>query len=732
MQRALHFIRRRSARAQVGLPVGGRRFLAALAATGLLIAAGLAAQDERSSRDLDSSPLAFAHSLIRDGDYARAAATLQAAYRAHPSESLRMEFARSLISNGDYDRALELLQKAFLDPSLEKARYYLRAEALLRARRFDQAEALLSVSSAADRDGRALLLSARAAYGAGRFDTARSLIGEALRAGGESIGDAWMFRMRLALDSGDFDVAKSAVERAREVGVDRRMLAAAEIESLIREGKSGAASAALARLAENTKRRGANADAQYQYLQALMEASSADYVPAARRLRDLKGWLAAAPHGELLLAMVQNYAGDTAQAEQRFERLLAGTPDNPLVISANIDRLIASGRIEEARIAVRELPTSLPPPAAGYLRMAEARAAGDYDSVVEAAKSVHGLAPPPSPAEIVLGPQSQAATRARESRAKLTALSDAAGALLESDARAAEKTANRYAGEDDPALLNLVGELYLAAGDDAQAKAVFDRVMTKSPGFATALKNGVRVAVRAGDWDGAAALLERAIARADSLAARGLLARVLLVEGEAAGAAKVLAPVESRLSGAPSEALIYASALAEAGQRPVLVDFAERFRRARPADPAIVVILSKAELYDAEAAAAKAALLAAPARPQMIAAYRSAMEKTGKTEEAEAFLAAYMGRRAAAPKGARSKAAGGQTLPEAGDHSTGASELEAARRAYLAAPDDAAAISRFGTALARAGADRESLRVMREACLWSAVGGCRAEKAPRT
>jgi len=728
--------------ANVGRRFGtsGRRILMAAAGVSMLaIFAALAAPLDIGRSEIDKSPLGLAHALMEKGEYSRAAETLRAAWRAEPTEPLRMELARTLIGAGDNEGVLEALRTEFSDPSFEPARDYLRAEALIRLRRYDEAAALAEALAGGPADGRALLISGRAAYGAGRFDAAASLTGQALRAGGESLGDAWLFRARLALDANDFAAAKAAAARARESGAPAREIAAADIEGLIRGGDFTEASAAISALKAKTKRRDGPKDPLPDYLAALLEASRGDYVAAARGLRALDRWLDGLPGGPLLLAMVQDRAGDSAQAERRFRALLAETPKNPFVLAASLDRLIAAGRLEEARQLVDRAGPRTSPATEGFLRLAYAQGADDHDAAVAAAKTLAAARVPPSPAEIVFGPHSQAAREDRARYESTRALAEAARVLLTGDARAAGKAARAH---DDPslgpAMAGLVGELYLAAGEDERAAAVFDRALTIAPNLLTALKGRVRVAVREGDLAYAETLLGDAVeASPDFVAARELLARMFLVSGRPKDAAAVLAPVEEELFVWPDGALLYASALQDAGEDRMLVRFAQKLNRVHPADPATVTVLDWAGLYDAAAGAAREALLKAPQDIPLREAYRRLMKKAGRASESVSFLDALAERTAeeAAHPGSDGRQAHGPAHASgnsAEENIGDANSLGASRRAHLAAPEDAFALSRFGAALARAGKVGESVRVMREACFRAPFEGCAPGLAPRT
>jgi thioredoxin-like negative regulator of GroEL len=692
-----------------------RRPLPAFAALALCGLAGFVALRGLSPVEIDASPTGLARSLMDEGEYARAAATLRAAYRAHPGERLRIEAARALLSAGDNYEALELLRDGLPEESLGRDADYLRAEALIRLRRFAEASSLAREIAENDRSGAALLLSARAAYGAGRMDDALEFTGGALRNGGPSLGAAWLFRARLALDANDLAAATAAIARARESGAPAREISAAEIEALIRRGAFEDASAAISRLQARAGRRARQDDPLSEYLSAMLDSAKGDYVSATRRLRAAERWIGGIANGPLLLAMAHDGAGDVAQADRRFAALVGAEPENAVAIFAAGDRLIAAGRLEEAgAIADR----SEAPLAAAYLRLAAALAAADHDAASEAAKAFVDAPFPPSPAETVFGPHAAPAQLSRGRYLGARELAEGTRVLLSGDARQAGRTARQLdQPAAAPAMLNLIGELYFAAGDDAQAAAAFGRASSAAPRSSKALIGRTRAAVRAGNLGADETLLrERVAAEPDLIVARTLLARVLMAEGRAAAAVESLAPVEEALAASAREAMVYAAALERAGDGARLAAFAERFRDLHPEDPAAAALLARAGLSEAAAAAARAALLAAPERPERIGAYRSAMRLIGRGEAAEAFLAAL----AQSSRAARAAPAS----PGEGE------DLAALRRAYLARPTDAAAISRFGTALAAAGGLAESARVMREACFWASFESCAVGAPP--
>lgn len=669
-----------------------------------------------SPGEIDRSPLGLARSLMEEGEYARAAATLRAAYRAHPGERLRIEAGRALLGAGEYHEALAVLRDGLPEDALAWETDYLRVEALLRLRRFGEASALAGNIGEEGRSGAALLLLARAAYGAGRREEALAYVGDALREGGPSLGGAWLFRARLALDVNDLAAANAAVERARESGAPARELSADGIEALIRRGAFEDAAAAIAGLHARGGRRARRDDPLSEYLSAMLDAARGDYVSATRRLRASERWVGGIANGPLLLAMAHDGAGDVAQADRRFAVMIDVEPANVAAVIAAGERLISANRLEEAGAVADR---SQAPVAAAYLRLAAALAAADHDTALEAAKAFVDAPFPPSPTETILGPHAATPRLSRDRYLGARALAGGVRVLFTGDARQAARTARQLdQPAAAPAMLTLIGELYLAAGDDTKAAAAFDRALSAAPGSSKALVGRVRAAVRAGDIAAAETLLrQRIAAEPERVDARSMLARVLVGEGRATEAIEVLTPAEDSIAASASGAAAFAAALEDAGEGARLAGFARRFSDLHPGDPAAAALFERAGLYEAAAVAARAALLAAPEQPERVAAYRSAMRQIGRGEAAEAFVAALASGADAANHAPAGPAGGGDGLA-------------ALRRAYLAAPTDAAAISRFGTALAAAGPLAESVRVMREACFWAAFGSCEAMPPP--
>ncbi|MCB9955914.1 MAG: tetratricopeptide repeat protein [Caulobacterales bacterium] len=665
-------------------------------------------------------PAELARSLMQQGEYSRAADMLRAAYRARPSESLRMELARALLSSGDYEGALETLRADSLDSETSLARDYMRAEALIRMQRFDDAAELTSTMPAAERlNGRTLLILARAAYGLGDFDRAGALIGEALRTGGDALGEAWLLRARLAFDNNDLDAAKSALARAEEAEASPRSVAMLRIEVLIRAGDFSGAEAAISAMRQPKKRGKRQLDPYAETSLAMLDAAKGDYVSAVRRIRPLEQWLEAEPNGPLLIATIRDGAGDFAQAERRLRVMRAKAPDNEVILAAYGDRLIAEGRLEAAGQLAAGAGDGV---RARLLCLSFALASRDFASAIEIAKGMASTRLPPTPGEVVLGPYSRAAVRDRAQYQRVRSLINGARTLSSGNgADAADAARVLAAAGRDPASMTIAGELFLAAREDSAADAAFTKALEEAPALQAAIQGRVRVAVRAWDLASAQDLLEAALRQdADNFPIRVLLAHTYVAAGRNNDAAEVLENQERRLVADPNSAELYGVALSRSGELESLALLAEKMRRARPADPVTAKLLSWAGRDEWAAVSARAALVAAPSAPERVEAFRSAMAKIGKADEAEAFLQSV-------------RPPAGENNGSADNRKEGGGEsLKSLRFAYLANPKDAVAASRFGTALSRAGDVMEGIRVMREAAFWAVISAIPADLEIRT
>ncbi|MGE0408142.1 MAG: tetratricopeptide repeat protein [Amphiplicatus sp.] len=395
-----------------------------------------------------------------------------------------------------------------------------------------------------------------------------------------------------------------------------------------------------------------------------------------------------------------------AQAEAELRRNLVLTPRKAVLYDALASLLIRQNRIEEAEPIVERLE-ALSSAGGAVRRVQLLLRCGEYDAALNGAKA----APEGSPvfaAFLAFGPHSAAARRERADVVTANALIAGGRALIDADDRAIRRAIETLRKSDEPAALALAGELALAIDDDDGARGFFDRALKAFPDLSAALVGRLRVDVRADDFAAAEGWLKGIIERdTDNLAALTALARVLVAQGRLDEARERLRPVSGNLAASPDDARLFAALLLSRGEVDALGAFADEARRLRPADPETAALFAEAGRFAEAAHVARAALLEAPSEERR-ALYRAQMERQGRAAEAAAFLKALA---------ARTGDDAGFS-PQAPRKAAGESVREA-RIAYLTAPGDPAAASRFGAALAASGNEEGASRVLREASFWA-------------
>ncbi|MEQ1929249.1 MAG: hypothetical protein ABL957_01775 [Parvularculaceae bacterium] len=666
-----------------------------------------------------SNPRSLAAEFSRNGDYQIAAETLRAAWRAQPTEGLRLEAARAFLIAGDNLSALELLKDHATESSYEFSRRHLYAEALVRSRRYQAAtmEAdLLAASSAAD--GRARLLASRIAYGLGDFDKAGRDLGAAIRIGGDSLAEAWLFRVRMALNENDLDAARSAAARAEAAGASALAVQAIEIEALAR---GGAYVEALSRLASLEAGEDTYGKLLAAKLSAFLDASEGRYEDAARRLRQIGPLVEADPYGDLFIARVAGLAGDSAQSAAGVEKSLEASPGNPAIAEASVDKLIDSGRLEAAAAAAERLIVN-DPSRGTRSAMRAARAAESWRRLARLALNAPKAAPPPLVDAMLFGAHSMAAKSSAAEREADRSLIETARTALDSDNRAAAETVLKLAGAGaDPASRHVAAWILIAANADEAARAT---LQLSDPGDETALIDLARLDVRAGDLVAA----ETRLAAADnSIEARIARARAAARQGRLEDAASILVPLVAHLTKSGPHAAFAAEVFSAVEQRDLVLDLAVLARRDLPEAPETPGILLLAGRIDEAMSMARTAVLAYPADIDRIDRYAVLALKAQRQTEAQAFLAelsAKSGEATAIASAVRildgaapPDGSGGTTIP-----------VRDARNAYLESVHSSSATLNYAAALAAAGETESAIRLRREGCFWSSAARCEASQ----
>ncbi len=663
---------------------------------------------------IEIAPEEYGRTLMAAGDYRLAAETLRAAYRAAPTETLRIELSRALLSVGDYAGALEILNDGAA-PSAAALRY-LRAEAMIRSERYVEAGALVREISGGG-DGAALLLAARASYGLGDIASAKEELAQAFRAKNGAPPGAWSFRARLALDANDLDAARAAIARAGEAGAATRETELLKAEALLRDGDFAGARRSIDALPSSKGRRAQRVDPQKEYLLARVDAAAGDFRSAARRLRGVKALVAGEPNASLVTGLVYEGSGDTAQAERELMRGLANAPEDPRRLDALAAFFIRARRLDEAAPIIDRLLAASPD--AGALRRIELFIArDDADGAVALAKRRSGTSSASTASAVAFGPRSAAAKGDARALKVSRALIDAAGAIDDASPAAISNAAKALSALEESAVARLLaGELLLAVGADADAKAEFDAALALAPASTSALIGRLRIDVRADDLYAAEKRLSSIVAEdAGKASARLAMARVLAARDRPAEAAALLRPIAALLAASREETALYVALLRSIGASGEIAAFVDDVRRARPVDPDSAELLAEAGRLDEARLVARDALLREPANASRMSRYVALMEERGRAPEAAALLKA-LGRRYPHPRALIP----GDALPVDEKQPV---TLAESRAAYFAAPTDPAAASRYGMALEEAGLSAQAERVRREAVFWRlGVGG---------
>lgn len=691
----------------------------AAAVLGLLLIA-IAATRGSAPQDRQPRPQDLAAEFARVGDYLGSAETLRAAWRADPTDALRLEAARAFLIAGAEADAIDLLTAPALGDAEDFTRRHLLAEAALRARRFDEAGRLAAALLAeAPRDGRAKLLEARVAHALGDRDKSRSLVADSIRLGGESLGDAWIFRARIALDADDVDAARSAASRARDQGAAAAEADAVDIEALLREGALDEARAALSAFRAAPH---AGDGPLAERLETHFEICAGAPNEAARRLRVIAPLVEAAPHGLFFLSRVATLAADYAQGEAALDEALSDAPDNSVLLAAAHERLIAARRFDEAEELAERLG-GLDRNRAALARVAAALGRDDHDAAAAVALATDEFVEPMSADAFVFGRKCAPAAAADGARARAARLV-AAIAAAKGDSRAAARAAAQRLEEsgDDASFRLAAAEIHLALGDDAAAGAGFEHALARSPDSVRARTGLARIAGRAGAFEKAAELF--AAAPPTTAGAAAVSARALVAAGRHAEAARALAPFVADLGADPDDAAAAVRILKAAGEDAAVVAVAQSARRARPDSIETARLLNAAGLVDDSIAAARAGVLAFPQSTDRAELYAIVMMKAGRSGEAAAFmseLSARVGENGALTAARRMLDGSGERAETIAAEDPGE---PAARAAYLSGLARASSAEALSQALSRIGERGAAIRLAREACFWTGGGKC--------
>jgi putative PEP-CTERM system TPR-repeat lipoprotein len=519
------------------------------------------------------------------GEYAEAAQELERArVLGAPFDSIVLGLADATASLGRADEALALLDSAAATHAGDPLYWTIRAEALARAERLDEAEQALAAGERAG-DGGARAQLARAAVSFARNDpaAAHDLLDRAI---GARPDDASLLAARGELLARTSRLTEAAVDLLRSADLYRAaslsMREAAILSALVQvhlaRNDLDAAEATAARLEQL-----APTAASTAYLQALVEYRRGRFDEAAALIQPIVNDAPNAAQFRSLLGAIHLARGNLGQAEQQFQTVLVKSPRDPAAIKllaethlrqqrpeaalatlraveeaatedAQIGLLrglasLMSGNLEQGLLYLEQAASLDPTNQLLKLQLARAYlAAGrDADAAGLLRDSFAGGSTPLEAsllqlfADIRLGtPDSAAATQLiaefpREPRA-LTAV--AIYSQLRGDNRRARELFEQ-AGELETS--GATARLFVAAalvqeGRRQEAEQLLTKVVAEQPANAQALTALAELLAARGAYDEAARLLERVIAQSPATAQRLPLAQLRIRQGDFAAA----------------------------------------------------------------------------------------------------------------------------------------------------------------------------------------------------
>ncbi len=493
----------------------------------------------QSDPDNVDARLTLGQLYLRVGEAAAAETELRRVYKARPDDASEVMLGQALLALNRSDEVLAIVGETATDAKQTRQKSLLRAEALINLGRLDEAGKLLdSLTVAEDENSTGDLLQARLLAARGDLDGARSAVQRALANTVDSV-PGWLLAAQIDLAGNQPDEAERAARRALELspGSIPAQLMLAEID--FRRGRLESAEQQAATLREQ-----APANVAAAYLLANIQAARGEYAEADRTLRQIADAIRTFPPGLLLSGSVKARAGQLAQAQDLLGRYLALVPTD-----RNARRLLGSVQLDagQARDAVSTLmplagPQSQDSATLQLLASAQVRA-GD---MAGARQSFGRLAQIGQPAEaqqarsfLGLLDRALAAPEDDKAQATILILDDLRRNRLDQALHGAEALA--AASPQEPDILNLVGAVHLARGEDAPAREEFEAALAIDASFQPALDNLDRLDIRGGRTERVEARLRERLGAAPSDEAAILrLAGLLAQRGDAAGAEGLL------------------------------------------------------------------------------------------------------------------------------------------------------------------------------------------------
>jgi tetratricopeptide (TPR) repeat protein len=581
-------------------------------------------------------------------ELARIALSERARWRAQPSLEQARAYSDALFAAGMEDEVVAELANGELLAEAPIEAAALRAEALLRLGRFDDAISAADALPQKRTEAFAAFVRARALYArTGDAKRAEADLLKALAGGPSMAPGAWMFRSRLALDANDAVAAEAASRRASETGVSRREMRLALVENEIRAGRLELAERELAAIRSERKGRAALLKpADESRLQAMIAVRRGDYKSAASLYSATTAQTSMNPADLLLAALIRHLAGDHAAAESTVRDFLLNAPGNWVALDLGQAIADAQGDEKEAAALRMRLAAVRPSLGAGRIYRAASRA-GDHDAALAAARAANSGDTEHSSGTLTrligAGVSSEAPLgdlNAGE-RAFFAAASLAPAASNREKRRAAKALT---ALDSRPAASIAAATLFLEIGAPEEAAPLIRAARRQAPSMRAAAHLDAKLAAERGDIAGARAIWREFLAANPADAdAHALAARFELDAGDVKAAAALV-------TRAPAAVVYRDARLAEAafraasgrGQQSLAAAVASAHLHADATDVASALLA--AGLYAEAAVAARSALSENPKDDRAPAIYLQSMTRTGARAEAMMMLTAIQRR----------------------------------------------------------------------------------------
>lgn len=594
--------------------------------------------------------------LLDTGETAAAEKELRKAFEAGiETETVKPLLARAMLEMGEYRRVLsDFPPQQIRSPEVRAEVLVSQAYALLFQGNVEAAKQTLQQAFAASPDHlRATIAKALITGVEGDYDAASLAIDKVLSRQPKS-AEALRAKASIAQGKGDLPGAIQALQTLTQL---RASDVAAHYQTIMLLWQAGRMDDARAQI--ERMQAAAEGHPRTEHLLALMAMQDKD-LPAARDHVALA--LKADPEfgpSLLLSGTVNAQLGEYELAEHHFSKVLAQDPNNLPAQQALIGILLRTQRAERALLVAKDMlarapeqPRALQAAASAYLQAGDTKTAKSLFEKANAlgardAKVLTGLAL----AHMASGDASQGikalmdASAADESRIEADFLLVGQFVARKQFDKALEAVATMASKRPgDGRILNLEGEVLLAAGRKGEARSAFERAYELQPGFIVPLRYLGRLDLADGKPERAKKRFEDAIAR------RPKDQNVLLVYAEWLNDSKsdadaVRAVVEKAVAVAPADVNARISLAAfHASRRDFdrAVTVAEEATKAIPDNERLLTALAELQIRAGKPELAVITLSKAikitPASPQLLVRLADVQLATGAVGDATASL----------------------------------------------------------------------------------------------